>query len=160
MKMRKRTSENLRAKIRYWLWKFAHSFWFKILGIIYWRDMKKNPEKAYRYLPLFAPFLRAVPFFAVFTCLFERYSDYESREHLLARIYDVVDKARKFTQDDLVIVSRCFTLSVAYLLDDQSERGRLLAECLRCFPRTTREFHELYQQLHRNWGTEPRVQIS
>jgi len=154
------TNENLSAKIRRWLWKFACSFWFRLFGIFYWRAMRKNPEKAYQYLPLLAPFSRALPFFAVFTCLFERYQDYESKEHLLARIYDVVAKAGKFTRDNSLTVSRCFTLSVAYLLNDQNEKDRLLNECLRCFPKTTREFHKYYLELHRGWGTQPRVQIS
>jgi len=159
MKLRSQTSENLPAKIRRWFGEFARSLWFKLFGIFYWRGMKKNPEKAYQYLPLFAPFLRAVPFFAVFTCLFERYSDYESRERLLVKIYDITDKARKFTRDDVVTVSRCFALSAAYLLDDQSERDRLLGECFRWFPKTAKEFHELYLELHKNWGTQPKVQI-
>jgi hypothetical protein len=154
------TNENLLAKIRRWFRKLARSFWFKLFGIFYWRAVKRSPEKAYQYLPLLAPFSRALPFFAVFTCLFERYQDYDSREHLLVKLYDVVDKIREFTRDDSLMVSRCFTLTVAYLLDDQSERDRLLDECLRCFPKTTREFHKYYLELHNNWGTQPRVQIS
>jgi hypothetical protein len=159
MKMYSRTNENFLVKIRRWLWESIHFLWFKISVPFYWRGIKKNPEKAYRYLPLLTPFLGAVPFFAVFTSLFERYPDYETRERLLAKIYDIVDRTKKFTRDDVVMVSRCFTLSAAYLMDDQSEKDRLLGECLRCFPKTTREFHRYYLELHKSWGFQPRVQI-
>jgi hypothetical protein len=65
MKMGNLTSRNLPAKIRRWFWEFVRSFWFKLLGFLYWRNIKRNPEKAYQYLPSLAPFLQAVPFFSV-----------------------------------------------------------------------------------------------